>query len=120
MKDKKIGPFHYEPDTRKFPCQQCQDKELNEKFRAFHKDLVNQIIKFCKDNNIMIDEFHLNADELSPSIECGKWIGFTDSSFTFMKFTDEYKDVLSCKKIPITTDEFDRIKADQEPFMFSM
>lgn len=120
MTDKKIGPFHYEPDTRKYFGQQCQDEELNEKFRAFHKDIVNQIIKFCKDNNIMIDEFHLNADELSPSIECGKWIGFTDSSFTFMKFTDEYKDVLSCKKKPITADEFDRIKADQEPFMFSM
>lgn len=120
MKDKKIGPFHYEPDTRKFPGQQCQDDELNEKFREFHKDLVNQIIKFCKNNNIMIDEFHLSADELNPSIECGKWIGYTDSFFTFMKFTDEYKNVLSCKKIPITADEFDRIKADQEPFMFSM
>lgn len=120
MKDKKIGPFHYEPDTRKFPGQQCQDEELNKKFRAFHKDLVNQVIKFCKDNNIVIDEFHLDADELDSSIEYGKWVCYTDSSFTFLKYSQEWRDVLNCDKKPKTADEFDRIKSEQEPFMFSM
>ena len=46
----------------KYYGQQCQDEVLNKKFRELHHKLVNEIIAFCKENNIEIDEFHLNAD----------------------------------------------------------
>lgn len=73
-------------DNRKYPYQQCQDSELNKKFRTLHKQIVNAIIQFCKENDILIDEFHLNADGVSGSIQYGKWESCTDSCLTFDKF----------------------------------
>ena len=56
----------------KYYGQQCQDDELNKKFRALHHELVNKIISFCKENNILIDEIHLNADGVDGSIPYGE------------------------------------------------
>ena len=106
-------------DNRQFPGQQCQDPGLNERFRALHQELVNRVIAFCVQNNIVIDEFNLNADMLEWSIKAGKWIGFTDSSLVFDKKTDEYKEVMSFKK-QVSNEEFQKIKDAQEPFMYSM
>ena len=106
-------------DVKKFPFQQCQDERLNYKFRQLHKYLVNQIINFCKSHNIIIDEFYLNADELSESIKFGSWQPCTDSCLTFHKFTDEYKDAVSMKKV-VDDKEWKRIKLEQKPFMQSM
>ena len=120
----------YEKDTRKFYGQQCQDEELNKKFRKFHEDIVNQIINFCKSNHILIDEFSLSADGLEGSIEKGSWQACTDSSFSFRKFDDDYKKAfMECDK-----EFYDQLKAEgkdinkvlneieakQEPFMYSM
>lgn len=120
----------YEEDTRKYFGQQCQDEELNKKFRKFHEDIVNQIICFCKDNNIIIDEFSLSADELEDSIERGSWQACTDSSFSFIKFDDDYKKAfMECDKEfynKLKTEGKDinkvlkEIEARQEPFMYSM
>ena len=104
---------------KKFPLQICQDEEITNKFRNLHYDIVNKIISFCKENNIDVDEFHLNADELSESIKFGKWESCTDSSFSMIKFTDEYKDCISCKKI-VDDKEWKRIKHEQQSFLFSM
>ena len=41
-----------EKSEKKFYGQQCQDEELTMKFRDLHKSLVNQVIAFCKENNI--------------------------------------------------------------------
>lgn len=73
-------------DSRKYPGQQCQDNELNKKFRELHKNVVDIIIHFCKENNITINEFHLNADALEDSIKAGSWQSCTDSCLTFDKF----------------------------------
>lgn len=106
-------------DNRQFPGQQCQDPGLNERFRALHQELVNRVIAFCVQNNIIIDEFNLNADMLEWSIKTGSWQGCTDSSFVFDRKTDEYKEVMTCKK-QVSNEEFRRIENEQEPFMYSM
>jgi len=119
-KSKPTGIFlELSKDNRQFPGQQCQDPGLNERFRTLHQELVNRVIAFCVQNNIVIDEFNLNADMLEWSIKAGKWIGFTDSSLVFDKQTDEYKEVMSFKK-QVSNEEFQKIKDAQEPFMYSM
>lgn len=105
--------------TNKFPMQKCQDEELTMKFRALHLEIVNKIISFCKENNIDIDEFHLNADGLHDSIKYGSWQSCTDSAFSMIKFTNEYKDCVTCKKV-VDDKEWKRIKLEQENFLFSM
>ena len=120
----------YEEDTRKYFGQQCQDEELNKKFRKFHEDIVNQIICFCKDNDIIIDEFNLSADGLEDSIENGSWQACTDSSFSFIKFDDDYKNAFMnydkefYNKLKTEGKDINKvlkeIEARQEPFMYSM
>ena len=104
---------------KKYPMQLCQDDNLTRKFRELHKELVNKIISFCKENNISIDEFHLNADGVDGSIPYGEWQSCTDSGFSMIKFTDEYNDVVSLRK-KVDNKEWKRIKLEQENFLFSM
>ncbi len=104
---------------KKYPMQICQDDNLTHKFRELHKELVNKIISFCKENNISIDEFHLNADGVDGSIPYGEWQSCTDSGFSMIKFTDEYKDAVSLRKI-VDNKEWKRIKLEQKDFLFSM
>ena len=104
---------------KKFPLQICQDEEITNKFRSLHTELVNKVIAFCKENNIGVDEFHLNADGLQGSIPYGEWKSCTDSAFSMIKFTDEYKDCISCKKI-VDNNEWKRIKLEQENYLFSI
>ena len=117
--------FTLPEDNRKYPGQQCQDERLNYKFRRLHLFLVNQVINFCKSNNILIDEFHLNADNLENSIKAGTWQACTDSCLRFDKFTQEYKDCVSMKdeaSIEKIKDdkEWRRIKLEQEPYLVSI
>jgi len=117
--------FTLPKDNRKYPGQQCQDEHLNYKFRRLHLFLVNQVINFCKSNNILIDEFHLNADELEDSIKFGSWQACTDSCLRFDKFTQEYKDCVSMKdesSIEKIKDdkEWARIKLEQVPYLISI
>ena len=105
--------------NKKYPMQICQDENLNNKFRELHNELVNKIISFCKENNIVIDEFNLNADSVSGSISYGSWQPCTDSAFSMIRFTDEYKDVKSMKKT-VTDKEWKRIKSEQELFLLSV
>ena len=104
---------------KKYPMQICQDDNLTHKFRELHKELVNKIISFCKENNISIDEFHLNADGVDGSIPYGEWQSCTDSGFSMIKFTDEYNDVVSLRK-RVDNKEWKRIKLEQENFLFSI
>ena len=120
LKTKKTGiKLEYTPDTREFPFQQCQDKEINMKFRELHKKIVDEIISFCKENNIIVDEIHLNADGVASSIPYGSWQACTDSYLGLDKFTKDYLDVVSMKK-HVDDKEWKRIKASQEPFIYSM
>lgn len=111
--------FELPDDNRKYPGQQCQNDRINYKFRQLHKHIINDIITFCKAYGITIDEFHMNADGLEDSIKAGSWQACTDSYLSFEKFTDEYKDATSMKKI-VSKEEFEKIKMDQEPYLYSM
>ena len=104
---------------KKYPMQICQDDNITRKFRELHTELVNKIISFCKENNISIDEFHLNADGVNGSIPYREWQSCTDSGFSMIKFTDEYNDVVSLHK-RVDNKEWKRIKLEQENFLFSI
>ena len=56
----------------KYFGQQCQDDTLNQKFRELHHKLVDEIISFCKENELQIDGFHLGADGVYGFIFYGK------------------------------------------------
>ena len=120
MKVKSSGiKLSYEPDTRKYTGQQCQDDVINKEFRELHKIIIDQIIQFCKKHNIEINEIHLNADGVAGSIPYGEWQACTDSYFGLDKFTEDYKDAVTLKKIT-TKEEFEEIKLKQEPFIYSI
>ena len=111
-------------DDRKYPGQQCQDEILNTDFRELHKKLVNEVIQFCVDHNISIDEFSLHADGLEGSINYGSWQACTDSCFSLEKFTEDYKKAFweADKEFlnNISEEYLDRIKYNQEPLLRSM
>lgn len=71
---------------KKFYLQQCQDEEITKSFRQLHNEVVDLIIKWCHDNGVVINEFHLNADCLEDSIKAGSWQPCTDSCLIFNKF----------------------------------
>lgn len=119
MNKSKICTLDLPEDNRKYPGQQCQNDKINYKFRQLHKHIINDIITFCNAYHISIDEIHIDADDLAGSIEHGSWQACTDSSFVLNKFTDEYKDVISMKKI-VSDEEYNRIKLEQKPFLFSI
>jgi hypothetical protein len=88
-------------DNRKYYGQECQDDELNKKFRDLHHALVDLVISFCKENDIDIDEASLSIDGISASIPYGQWEACTDSSLVFNK-------------------EIAHKGEEQEPFIYSM
>ena len=117
--------FTLPEDNRKYPGQKCQEPELNFAFRNLHTNIINQIINFCQNWHISINEIHLNADCLEGSIKAGSWQACTDSCLRFDKFTQEYKDCISMKdeeSIEKIKDnkEWLRIKHEQEPYLISM
>jgi len=68
----------------KYIGQICQDDEVNKKFRELHHKLVNEIISFCKENELhQIEGFHLGADGVNISISYGEWTPCTDSCLEF-------------------------------------
>lgn len=110
--------FTLPEDNRKYPGQKCQEEILNKAFRELHTKLVNEIIDFCKEWHISIDEFRLNADDLEGSIKYGSWQSCTDSCLAFDKYSQEYKDIVSMKKI-VSDSEFNKIVANKEPYLLS-
>lgn len=117
--------FTLPKDNREYPGQQCQEPELNFAFRSLHQNIINQIINFCQNWHIYIDEIHLNADCLEGSIKAGSWQACTDSCLRFDKFTQEYKDCVSMKdeaSIEKIKDdkEWTRIKLEQVPYLISI
>lgn len=104
---------------KKYYGQQCQDDQLTKEFRELHTELVDKIIEFCNEHNIMIDEVSMKIYNIDESIPYSSWQSPTDSSLTFMKFSDDYKDVIRGTK-RVSKEEFDTIIHKQEPYLFSM
>ena len=69
---------------RKYITHECQDEDINRKFRDLHLKVVNEIISFCKENNFIVDELFLHADGLAESIKYGEWHPYTDSQFELL------------------------------------
>ena len=81
---------------KKYYEQICQDDEVNKKFRELHHKLVNEIISFCKENNIEANEFFLRADDVLGSIPYSEWQPCTDSCLEiYEKDSDELPILLS-------------------------
>lgn len=91
---------------KKYHWQTCQDEELNKKFCVLHHTLVNQIVEFCLENDIKIDDVHLDIDGLRYSIKFGQWTAATDSSLTMYRFDEEHP--------------YKQNLADVEPFLCNM
>ena len=106
-------------EDKQFYGQQCQDKNITMAFRKLHNEIVDRIIKFCNDYNIMIDEVTMKIYDIDESIPYHSWQAPTDSALTFMKFSDDYKSIMNCEKV-VSKEEFEKIKMNQEPYLFSM
>ncbi len=106
----------------KYIGQQCQDEQINNDFKILHKTIVNEIITFCKNHDIIIDGFNINADNLEDSILCGEWMSSTDSAFVLDKFNDEYKQTFwECNNNKVVSkQDAKRIIAEQKPFLYSI
>lgn len=68
-------------------------KETDDKFYDLHKQIMDLVIKFCKENNVTPEYVNFSADMLEPSINVGKWHPGTDSALTFF---DKYKLPILC------------------------
>ena len=73
---------------KKYNWQICQEETLTEEFSNLHKKLVNEIILFCKKNNVQIEGFNLSADGICNSIPYGEWTPGTDSSFVMYRLDE--------------------------------
>lgn len=96
--------------------QTCTDDALKRKFFDLHVEIVDKIISFCKDNNVMIDEIHLNADGVRNSIPSGKWTSCTDSWFRLDADIEH-----ECGKSisAMSKDEYESAKINHKPFLES-
>lgn len=95
-----------ENNKKNYPWQTCQDDELYKKFCVLHYKLVEQIIGFCLENNLKIDDVHLDIDGFRDSIMLGQWTAATDSSMTMYRFDEEHP--------------YKQNLADVEPFLCNM
>lgn len=102
---------------KKYPLQKCQDDTITAKFRNLHFYLVNQIIGFCKENNIQIDEFNLHADGIRESIEFGEWTSATDSC---LRFDEDLEHEVGKSLTEMTDEEYRNGKLNHQAVLFSM
>lgn len=62
-----------------FETETNRDKGLHNAFAELHDRLVNQVIAFCKEHNLEVDEFTIGADGILGSKDVGEWTSATDS-----------------------------------------
>lgn len=75
-----------------FDSETNRDAKLHEDFSKLHENLVNQVIKFCKDHNLTdIGVFDLYIDGIEYSTKFGEWCPATDSSCWFQKGHNDKK-----------------------------
>jgi len=65
-----------------FSCETNRDPELHKAFGELHEKIVNDVIAFCKEHRLEVDEFCVRADGLRGSRDFGKWCPCTDSSMS--------------------------------------
>lgn len=65
-----------------YELDEIDEESLQEKFTHLHKLVTQEIIDFCRRNDIDAEYVHFGADGLMSSIEFGSWHPGTDSSFS--------------------------------------
>lgn len=72
-----------------FATETNRDPKLHDAFSDLHKQIVNLVIKFCKEHNLTdVDEFCVGADGLQGSIPYGEWCPCTDSNMSIIKLVE--------------------------------
>lgn len=65
-----------------FSCETNRDPELHGAFSKLHEKIVNEVIRFCKEYDLNVDEVHISASGLIGSKKYGEWCPCTDSSMS--------------------------------------
>ena len=65
-----------------FSRETNRDPKLHEAFSALHEKIVNEVIAFCKEHNLEVDEFCVSADGIRDSRDFGEWTPGTDSTMS--------------------------------------
>lgn len=74
-----------------YEWDEWEDELIDEKMNYLHRLIMQEIIDFCKRNNIEADYVSLGADHLLDSINVGKWHPGTDSALVLY---DKNKDCI--------------------------
>lgn len=78
-----------------FENETNRDPKLHEAFSDLHDKMVNDVIKFCKEHNLDVDELHLNIDGIQGSRDWGEWTCSTDSSMSMYVWERDKDGVLA-------------------------
>lgn len=98
-----------------------QRDNINESFRNLHKEIVDRIASWCKENDLELDDFSLSADGFEESCKYGHWVSSTDSSFSCWKFNDEYKSAFWDMNVKYKKEDLDKISFEAKtPYIYSM
>lgn len=65
-----------------FEGETNRDPELHRAFGRLHEKIVNEVIAFCKEHRLEVDEFCVRADGLRGSRDHGEWGPCTDSAMS--------------------------------------
>lgn len=74
----------------------AEKTELDKKWKKLHEEIVDRIIRFCKENGVNeVTDVDLHIDYVDASIRCGQWTAATDSSFTAYDYEGNKEILLS-------------------------
>lgn len=62
-----------------FSREKNRDPELHKAFGDLQERIVNEVIRFCRDHDLDVNEFSIRADGLRGSKPFGEWKAGTDS-----------------------------------------
>lgn len=69
-----------------FATESNRDIELHKKFGKLHEDIVNMVVKFCKENGILeANAVKLHISGIYDSVPEGEWVSGTDSVMSLSK-----------------------------------
>jgi hypothetical protein len=72
-----------------FDIESNRSKDLHNAFAELHDTLVNEIIGFCKEHNLAVDEVSLNVSGILGSKQAGEWTSATDSCMSMYTADDD-------------------------------
>jgi len=79
-----LGNSNYLSQAHYYELDEPEDEDIKEKFYHLHHLIIQEVIDFCKRNNLNPDYVTLMTDGFQDSIKVGKWIAGTDSCLAIM------------------------------------